>query len=219
MSPGELAFYKQAIKAIEEKKVNEPINHRTCLFRAVSYGQKWADVVEGLLEAGADPALSRRGKKEQRFGPIHWAIKDGNIGVTKKLLKYCEDNISTLTDALGQTPLHYAAKVGQVELFPLLKEAINSQDKYGRTPLHCVLIESDLDLDLKEKVVTALIALGAELTISDKEGLNCYDYAGDMAEVIALAITERDKDLIPDSGKFVQMVSSVDVSGEVRIAR
>jgi len=102
-------------------------------------------------------------------------------------------NVHTRTTR-GKTALHYATSrdttwhtCSYVAVQELIKAGanINAQDSLGRTPLmNCVLWECSTHYIAKRnerlmqrKIALVLINAGAKLTLKDKEGYTCMDYA------------------------------------------
>jgi ankyrin repeat protein len=94
----------------------------------------WTRVKE-LLEAGADP------DGEGPFGPlIFLALLLGHTMVTRLLVEAGAD--VAVTDDLGRTPLHWAAKAGDQELIVAMMEGEAdplAMDRNGETPLDTLL--------------------------------------------------------------------------------
>jgi len=75
----------------------------------------------------------------------------------------------------GSTPLHFACAGGNLDAIEVLLEYsgdINSQNKHGRTPLHCLISER------YDKIALWLIQYcNADPHIQDKRGVSSYDLA------------------------------------------
>jgi len=75
----------------------------------------------------------------------------------------------------GSTPLHWACAAGNLDAIEVLLEygaEINSQNKHGRTPLHCLISER------YDKIALWLIQYcNADPHIQDKRGVAAYDLA------------------------------------------
>ena len=87
-------------------------------------------------------------------------------------------------DALGNTPLHYAANAGHLdvvdELTQRLGAAVNAENTAGDTPLHKAAARGHLD------VVRALLAAGADPARRNRLGQTADDGAFDPAVKDAL---------------------------------
>jgi ankyrin repeat protein len=106
------------------------IDDRSRKLQAAVRSNDWQRVKE-LLEAGADPDT------EGPFGAILFtAMLLGHVAVARMLVEAGAD--VNVTDDKGWTPLHWAAKVGDRELFGLMVEAdghLLALDNEGNTPL------------------------------------------------------------------------------------
>ncbi|MEE2947024.1 MAG: ankyrin repeat domain-containing protein [Verrucomicrobiota bacterium] len=85
---------------------------------------------------------------ESTFFSIHDAAKDGDVDSVKKFLDQGVD-INSQAGKWGNTPLHEAAFLGNVEVVRLLisKEAnVDAKDYYGCTPLHDAVDYGNLEI-------------------------------------------------------------------------
>jgi ankyrin repeat protein len=76
------------------------------------------------------------------------------------------------SDALGWSPLHHAAFLGQVKIAEILLRNganVNAQNRDGYTPLHLAVANS------KQKVATLLLKYQADPTIKDFYGRTVMD--------------------------------------------
>lgn len=161
----------------------------------------WHDdptVIEKLIKAGAD--VNMRNKYGETS--LMYAIKSGNISVTKTLIRMGADiNICSeegccpipgvmLDDAdllcgqlkefedreEGGTPLMYAVMENKIPMVKLLIKAgadINAKNENGVTPLIVAVARSDnYDCD----IIETLLKAGA-IDIRDKYGETAFDYA------------------------------------------
>lgn len=103
-----------------------------------------------------------------------YSIIDGNYKIAKKLTKTVAD--FNYQDKNGYSYLHAAVQSEMQEMIALLIEKgvdINSQDKFGRTPLMVALI---YHRDNKE-MISYLINHGADPTIKTIKGVSCKELA------------------------------------------
>jgi len=126
------------------------------------------EVVQLLLEAGADPAeATDRGSQA-----LHAASQNGDLATAMLLLSHKAPVDAQNED--GYTPLHLAARYKHLDLMKeLLRSGAdpNVLDHRGRSPLHVAAGLGRLDL------VTALVEGGAELNIVDNKGYSALGWA------------------------------------------
>ena len=68
--------------------------------------------------------------------PLHWATRQGHIGVTVLLIQHGAD--PSILDVEGLGPIHLAAQFGYTAILAYLiakGTGVNTQDKNGLTPL------------------------------------------------------------------------------------
>lgn len=114
-----------------------------------------AEVVQLLLQAGADQALADAGSGEVA---LHLAASRGHAAVIDVLAHYpgFDPIINLQTQGDGYTPLHHAARHGQLAAARLLLAHGARSDRHGhdgRTP-------GDLARDFHYPALTQLLALG-----------------------------------------------------------
>ena len=121
------------------------------LYIALSYAEKDKNIVELLLDFGADV----RAKNVDNKTPLHCAIAFGNTVEQKGLFKLLLDYGSEINarDKEGNTPLHVAAREGDfvaAEVFLEYEADVNSVNQEGQTALKyvCDAIKDDLILYL-----------------------------------------------------------------------
>ena len=134
----------RTLLCMPEVDVNHSNNSgRASLHRAVS--QKHSDVVEVLIDAGADIDA----KDDRGSTPLHWACEGGELDIVKMLVKagagVCE------ADDHGRTCLIFAAGYGHTEtvryLVGLNKVDVNHRDLFGHTALHDARQEQRADVE------------------------------------------------------------------------
>ena len=106
------------------------------------------DLLEKVL---AYPAVNVNRQDEMKRTALHGAVQQKNIPSVKLLLAHGAH--VELKDWRDSTPLHYAAKTGNLELFrilldefPEISEALNAQDHAGCNVIHLSLLCKQYDL-------------------------------------------------------------------------
>ncbi len=97
---------------------------------------------------------------------IHKAVQKGDIEQVKKLL---EENpqLINVKDETGRTPLHWAARIQNLQMMKLLLERganVNAQDDNGIAALHSLVFRGN------QKGVEHLLEHGADVNIVDNDG-------------------------------------------------
>jgi len=105
---------------------------------------------------------------------IFTAAEQNNIKRLEELIQDGSDVNEPDWDR-GSTPLHWACAKGNLDAIEVLLEygaEINSQNKHGRTPLHCLISER------YDKIALWLIQYcNADPHIQDKRGVSSFDLA------------------------------------------
>lgn len=137
------------------------------------FGQLMSDLLR------SKPQLARIRNNAGHY-PIHTAVLNEQIENARLLLNV--KNTENLADSHGRVALHYAARVGNIEMIKLCctKNSINVIDKERKTPLMLAAQLGDLD------TVKALIGLGARVDMEDMHG----------ASVLHHAVLSNDKHLV-----------------------
>ena len=132
-----------------------------------------------LIDQGAD--INQGGAGHEAL-PLHTAIKyqhaswsnSGQHRDTINLLVQRGANV-TLQDDLGNTPLHIAASIGDIQTAELLLDKnpaiINMQNKQGNTPLHEAAINEQIEM------IKWLLNKGAHKSICNVAGQPPADLA------------------------------------------
>ncbi len=115
----------------------------------------YPEVVELLLEAGAEPDLTDRqlDNRKQGWTALMYAACYGRTAIAHLLLQAGAQ--ADLPDRDGQTPLMVAANAGNTAVALLLLEAgakLNTRDYYGNTPLACALAHDAEGLSLAKSL-------------------------------------------------------------------
>jgi cytohesin len=170
--------------------VNISCGDDTPLHKAVVKGLE--DVVEQLLERGADPNV-----RDNNYGgtPLHAAASKCHVGITMRLLEHKAD--PNARDIFGKTPLHVAAENGCAEVVRLLLE-------YGADP-EIRDNRGDTALQIAKKGAVAVLKnwierRGAEKKLSDRAYLvvergrrlvkKCFDgLPPDVAEDVVVGVS------------------------------
>lgn len=103
-----------------------------------------------------DQAKTVEHRDHDGWTPLHWAIVEGHYGLTKWLLGLGANPAAANTE--GDTAVHWAARLGQVEILDLFAgsppELINGVNGEGHTPLHAALSEWDESIEPKSRLAT-----------------------------------------------------------------
>ena len=143
------------------------MKHNPYIFHA--YEHKKFDVLDVLLELGADP-------NEKDIGGIPLlvtAVTDGNMTVLNILLKYDKTNINVKTDESCNAAV-YAAERNQIDALKLLIKHginVNQKDSLNVTPLMHAAISNNYEC------AKLLIENGAKINEQDNDGLTALNYA------------------------------------------
>src|ERR1035437_9720990 len=127
-----------------------------------------------MLAALALCSLASCGRNHD-VGRIHDAAQRGDLKKVKAILKDNPDLVFS-KDAVGATPLHYAAIWGRKDVVKLLLAhgaEINAKDNLGRTPLWQASDYKD-----EKDVAELLLAHGAEVNAKDNFGGTPFLVAG-----------------------------------------
>ncbi|XP_030749052.1 serine/threonine-protein phosphatase 6 regulatory ankyrin repeat subunit A-like isoform X1 [Sitophilus oryzae] len=149
--------------------IGSPINDRdiegcTPLHLAAAYDHQ-AKCVEYLLSHKADTKIT----DNKGFSALHYAIACGNIEAVKLLIDIVEDTVFHKGDGSPDvTPLHLAAKLGNVEVLKSVLTKyndVNIQTNQGITPLILVAREGHI------QSIHFLLRFGAKVSLSDNINL------------------------------------------------
>ncbi|MCC5792306.1 MAG: ankyrin repeat domain-containing protein [Legionellaceae bacterium] len=165
---------ERKVSIFNDLKTNAPetLEHQdnsgnTVLHLIATYG--YASVIDDVLHCA--PGLFTRQNNHNRY-PIHSAILDHQIACVRKFLSL--PALEQLTDASGETALHYAARYGSKEMITLCSRAfknIDLPDDIGKTPLMAAAESGNID------AMDVLISAGANAMLTDHEGNTLLHYA------------------------------------------
>ncbi len=127
---------------------------------SLNFGNRFSTLLFGLatLAFAGTPALC---------GPIHDAVRAGDLDKVKALVKESPDLVSSKDEKYGQTPLHVAAFNDRKDVAEFLlanKADVNAKAKNGSTPLHLAAAKGNKD------IVELLLANKADIDAADNEG-------------------------------------------------
>jgi hypothetical protein len=112
--------------------------------------------------------MGRRGMTQ-----LHHCAENGFTTSVKRLLSIRNINVN-VKDVSGDTPLHYAARNGHIEISHLLLQngaEVNVRSMWGRTPLHYAASQGHID------ILHLLVENGADLEAQDDGGERVLYYA------------------------------------------
>eukprot|EP00051_Salpingoeca_urceolata_P028876 m.488280 g.488280 ORF g.488280 m.488280 type:complete len:573 (-) comp25690_c0_seq1:192-1910(-) len=141
----------------------------TALLFATQTG-RFPDVVQGLLDAGADPTCCDHGS----VTALHYACASGNEHIVKQLLDLHIPVNSPVGDGQPLTPLYLAVKANNPRLCRMLLEAGADPDvgtASGRRPIHVATYNGRGD------IVRLLVAKGAAVNTMDDVGVTALGMA------------------------------------------
>ena len=149
------------------------LNKQTPLHMAASWGE--LAIVKYLVEHKAN--INARDSHGNQT-PLHLAAMEGNTDAASYLIEQGSD-IAAYGGYNKQTPLHMTALGGHVSTIKLLLNSakdkgidiINLQDIDGNTALHLAFFEA------KNEAADCLIENGADITITNSQGVTAVDIA------------------------------------------
>lgn len=176
----EFAALVQAIDEGNLKKVQKLINSnrgitsavdrtgRTPLHVAAYKGHE--DIARHLISDGAELDACTPGSVGT---PLHDAINERRKNIVRLLLKAGAD--TEVRGPQDNTAMHYAARIGDIELLALLLEkgaGVKAQDATGSTPLHYFAATAPFlftEISDVDKTVAMLVAAGADVNARNKD--------------------------------------------------
>ena len=138
--------------------------------------------------------------------PLHVAVHEGNTGQVSALLqtRSAPVDFETLD---GQTPLHFAATLGRLEVARVLVRhgaSLEARDQFDCTALHCAAPHA--------AVVEMLLEAGARTSVANAHGdqpLHAAAYAGDAAALRLLIKADVDVATTGHNGTTALAVAAV----------
>ncbi|MDP2892875.1 MAG: ankyrin repeat domain-containing protein [Sulfurimonas sp.] len=160
-------IYNLVWKAYELQKFSNVDNKNELLMELAYDGE-----LEQLKELLKDDEIDVDYIAKNSWSPLLIATANGHYGTVKLLLeKAAEPNIS---NALGASSLHFAAKYGKKSLCKLLikyNADINHRDMEGNTPLIKAVEKDDFE------IVELLIENNANVSVKSNNNMTAFDYA------------------------------------------
>lgn len=142
----------------------------------------WQHVVEGKLDSLKKliekiPSLDLDNVSFMRVSPLIQAIINGHTEIVDTLLSLGANPNIPMDN--GDTPMHVAHYKGNIDAIKLLlryNAIINSSNKEGKTPLHCLLEQHDLETETKLTIIKECSHL-YNFNITDNGSKTPLDYA------------------------------------------
>jgi len=131
------------------------LDEKPLLSIAVARSQQ--DLVQVLLDAGASHSATDADGGSPLYYSLGYADQLVNLSIVHLLLSKGANPNQTMSD--GDTPMHmahYNGNLGAIRLLVAYGGLLTSQNKEGKTPLHCLLESTTLSSEEKASVVEAL---------------------------------------------------------------
>ena len=189
-SAGSLNLLKDLIAAGQPIDATDE-SRRTALHHGSRGG--YYELVDYLLAAKADPKAKT---KENGWTPLH----EASSGEVAELLILAKAEVNDF-DAWGMSPLHIAAKEGNIDVVRCLvqyKALLNPKDGLGRTPLHLASQNGHLE------VVQELASDGANLHSLDNKHRTARDNA----------MSYGHREITKEFEKIEELLGTMGVGGE-----
>ncbi len=135
---------------------------------------------------------------------LEFAILDQDMDQIQQLVRE-NPLLVNVRDGNGQTPLYFAAREANMEASRFLlanHAAVDTKDRWGRTPLFAAIYEEPLVLD-RAPIVTLLIESGADLNATDDMGNTPLHMAAfGETEIVKLLLEQgADVNAVNDAGE------------------
>lgn len=164
---------REAARALANNDISTAVENLTVLLEHMPNDNIWQAArsgsiknVQSWLERGVDINARQKLEKGIYNTPLCFGITSGNISLVEYLLQNGAD-INDM-DSEGNTPLHYAAVSGEMEMVQLFfdKVDINSKNNAGKTPLAVTTIDHNPKGN-QVSMASYLISMGADVDIAD----------------------------------------------------
>ena len=180
-----------------------------------------AEMVNALLEEGADPNLSRSEDIIAGGGetPLHAAVGSGNVEIVRALLEAGAD--PSVEDEDGKAPLHSASESQVAEVLLDNGADPSARDSGGRTPLHdMVQIESGEEA---KALASLLLERGVDPNAQNDDGFTplhrvAQNRSNEEAEALASLLLEQGADPTSCSGIAPSPVECAEHMGNESVA-
>eukprot|EP01104_Vermistella_antarctica_P014683 TRINITY_DN4674_c0_g1_i1.p1 TRINITY_DN4674_c0_g1~~TRINITY_DN4674_c0_g1_i1.p1 ORF type:complete len:121 (-),score=41.23 TRINITY_DN4674_c0_g1_i1:244-606(-) len=108
-------------------------------------------------------------------GSFRWAVQTGDLPNVKNAIEKEGENVNAVSEDINkQTPLHWAADYGQLEVMTYLVSKganVNAKNNFGITPLLAATYESHTSC------VKFLLSKGADKAVKGPDGLTAKEAA------------------------------------------
>lgn len=142
------------------------------------------DIVHFLVEHQLIPADVFHTLQALPISIFHMVSIKPDMSILDTVLKYVTVPIKTIVDYRGQTPLHYAAEHGGLDivrhLLLLEKDLLNMQDRVGRTALHLAIQNRHF------KIVDFLLLKKPNVALYDTNGYSALHTAAEFKNLSAV---------------------------------
>jgi ankyrin repeat protein len=133
---------------------------------------KWLSILLTLVNCAKINGSA--GKNNSSYSSLYLAVRDGNAREVQEILASDASGINE-KDASWETPLHTAARTGQLAIVKVLVEAkadLESRQSTGYTPLISAAWKNQTE------VLQYLLSVGANVDAVSKYGDSAYTFAG-----------------------------------------
>jgi hypothetical protein len=113
------------------------------------------------------------------FTQLHHCAENGFTTSVKRLLSIRNINVNVKDDLFGESPLHWVARNGHIEIARLLLQngaEVNVKGRWDRTPLHSAARNCNAH-NGKVDILQLLVENGADLEAQDNDGWRALHWA------------------------------------------